>query len=690
MNHSFLTESPLWTTAGWTMLHLLWVGAVLGLLAAISRRLLRSAGPGTRHAAALVWLLLFAGSPVVVFLLVFERASSGTDAQVASVRVNEPASPAESSFSRDLIQAGPRPAGLAKIASAEARRGKLEAIVPYLPAFWLAGSCSALLMLATGLFGVHRMRRSSRALDEGEIPRRLRILAVSLGIARRVSIGICDRLAAPVLVGIVRPLILLPPAALCGWNIDQLEMVLLHELAHLRRWDNVVNLVQRIIESLLFFHPVVWWLSGWVRLERELCCDRLVVTRVGQPFAYAEMLVALAGPRQKGHAALLAMADRQVMTRIRRLFNLEDRSMKLTMPEGIGLVGAVIALASLVFGLQAAQPQAAREAEESVRQALRSTAQAVLAVPQKELRYDMKPDALANIAQAQMKLGDRAGALATLQRAYESIGHFDSKKKNDMEDVELLGSLTEVAKHQREFGDQAAARKTLDRMVKLVDSLESVPFVDELIQTTGTKEPKRKKYEMNAFVRCELLLLIALEQLALGDRDPARATCRRALAVAEPQHGMLKPMVLSAVGTSLHKVGEFGEARMVIEQSRRLANELPDRDEREGSLSFVAQALAQTGDFDGAFQLAKELGKYGTQGAIRKIVDSFTEYEPGEGWLPSGGITLKIGADSLKIKDHDAAQDCVAEACQVHIWHRRSAHSGALTLDARSFAGEGR
>ena len=76
-------------------------------------------------------------------------------------------------------------------------------------------------------------------------------------------------------------------------------MVLLHELAHLRRWDNLVNLLERIVEAMLSFHPVVWWLSGWVRLERELCCDRLVVERVGRPLAYAEMLVTLAGPSSR-------------------------------------------------------------------------------------------------------------------------------------------------------------------------------------------------------------------------------------------------------------------------------------------------------------------------------------------------------------------------------------------------------
>ena len=116
-----------------------------------------------------------------------------------------------------------------------------------------------------------------------------------------------------------------------------------------------MNLIQRFVESALFFHPVVWWLSGWVRLERELCCDRLVVERVGQPIAYAEMLVSLAVPRQRGHYAALAIADRRVLTRIRRLLNQEERSMRLTMPEGLGLLGAAVIGISLALGLPAAQ-----------------------------------------------------------------------------------------------------------------------------------------------------------------------------------------------------------------------------------------------------------------------------------------------------------------------------------------------
>src|SRR4029079_17069330 len=100
--------------------------------------------------------------------------------------------------------------------------------------------------------------------------------------------------AALVLICIRRRIFVLPPAALTGYSPDEIEMILLHELAHVRRWDNLVHLLQRLVDSLLFFHPAVAVLSSWVRREREACCDALVVTRTARPYAYAELLVARA------------------------------------------------------------------------------------------------------------------------------------------------------------------------------------------------------------------------------------------------------------------------------------------------------------------------------------------------------------------------------------------------------------
>jgi len=658
---TYLTTAPMWTAAGWTMLHMVWVGAAIGLVAALARRLLKPVRPEARYGVALVCLLGLSVSPAAIFVRVFEPDSGPGIAIVRAVRTSKPASSGSSAISDRLGPARPEVHGVAvNPPISDLRRSRLDLLVPYLPWIWLTGSLSTLVMLATGVIGVEQLRRSSRLVQVGDLPRRCRVLADSLGIVRRVGVGICDRLTVPVLMGIVRPLILLPPAALSGWSVQELEMVLLHELAHLRRWDNLVNLLQRIVESLLFFHPVVWWLSGWLRLERELCCDRLVVERLGQPFAYAEMLVALSGSSHRGRRTVLAMADRQVMTRIRRLFNLEDRSMKLTMPEGLGLLGAVIVGAALALGSQAGQPRPAGESEESIRQALRKAVDDVKKIPRDHLENDLTVMTLTDIARAQLKLGDRTSALATLQRAFESIDHFDPKKG----EWEIVGSLPEVAKYQREAGDLAAARATLDRMIKLVESLKDFSRVEEIIQLTGTEQPRRVQQEMGAIVRCELLVAIAEERMALGDRDEARTLYQRAVEAIRPQRDLLNPMVLAGIGSRLYKAGDAALARNMIEQARKAASELTKPEDKEWAMPYVAQAMADTGDLDGALALVRTLGKFGKPAAMRMIIESFADNDFHGAWLDPGGIKIVIGAESMKVKDRAATRQAMPKIAQ--------------------------
>lgn len=120
-------------------------------------------------------------------------------------------------------------------------------------------------------------------------------------------------------------------AVLSGLSLDQLEMILLHELAHVRRWDNLVNLLQRVVEALLFYHPAVWWTSRWVRLERELCCDALVVAHGRDPQAYAETLASLALPELAPRYAAAAMANHQLVSRIRHILNVEQQRMSTSL-----------------------------------------------------------------------------------------------------------------------------------------------------------------------------------------------------------------------------------------------------------------------------------------------------------------------------------------------------------------------
>ena len=168
----------------------------------------------------------------------------------------------------------------------------------------------------------------------------------------RVTVAVCDRIAAPVLIGILRPIILLPPAALTGWSPDEIEMVLLHELAHVRRWDNLVNLLQRIVESLLFFHPAVWLISqlGPPRTRSLLRRTRRRAAR-NRPHAYAEMLVALAAQMPRSvlfhPAASSAMAAGPLRSRIRRILQLEDDPMLVSGKSFAMVFGGLLVAATL-------------------------------------------------------------------------------------------------------------------------------------------------------------------------------------------------------------------------------------------------------------------------------------------------------------------------------------------------------
>jgi bla regulator protein blaR1 len=129
----------------------------------------------------------------------------------------------------------------------------------------------------------------------------------------------------PVVIGYIRPVILMPVGLLAGLPGGQVEAILLHELAHIRRHDYLVNLMQIVVEGLVFYHPAVWWISGVIRAERENCCDDLVVATQGDALAYAAALTALEQNRGAVREAVLAATGGSLVKRVRRL---------LVQPEG--------------------------------------------------------------------------------------------------------------------------------------------------------------------------------------------------------------------------------------------------------------------------------------------------------------------------------------------------------------------
>ena len=145
-----------------------------------------------------------------------------------------------------------------------------------------------------------------------------RRLAQALRIRGAIRLLESAAVEVPTVIGWLRPVVLIPVATLSGLSTEQMEMVLAHELAHIRRHDFFVNLMQAVVETLLFYHPAVWWISGRIRVEREHCCDDVAVAVCGNPLLYARALTRLEELRVDPAQAFVAAND-EIFSEYQRL-----------------------------------------------------------------------------------------------------------------------------------------------------------------------------------------------------------------------------------------------------------------------------------------------------------------------------------------------------------------------------------
>jgi beta-lactamase regulating signal transducer with metallopeptidase domain len=261
-----LTEHPALQTLGWTLLHSLWQAALLGLLAWVGLWLLRTRSPGARYALACAALALMVALPVGTWFVLLPGATPVLHAVGSSSLGN------------------PGPATL---------RETLQPFLPYASVFWAAGVLFMSLRLLGGWVWMQRLRHRRAESAGPSWEQRVGALSRRMGLGVPVHILESWSVDAPMVIGWLKPVILVPAAALAGMDPRALETILIHELEHIRRHDYLVNLLQSVAEALLFYHPAAWWVSRQIRLERENCCDDAAVTLCGDPLLYARALAEL-------------------------------------------------------------------------------------------------------------------------------------------------------------------------------------------------------------------------------------------------------------------------------------------------------------------------------------------------------------------------------------------------------------
>ncbi len=399
MNHfdttllSRLLEPALSLRLTLTLLHFLWQGAVLGLVALAADRALRRATSRVRYAMFVGILAMMGAALPATFSLVrvgeeqqriplttappspaFVATTTSRPTTLRPAALTAPNATAPSRDPATTPMAEPELAyaftAAPPIAQPMPRRG-LESYAAPIAVAYLAGIAFMLARLALALQGGRRLRLAATPIAEGSITDLVRRQAKRIGLRTAPLVAWCTRISVPVVVGIVRPIILLPIALATGFDPSQLEALLTHELAHIRRLDPLVNLLQRLIEVLLFFHPAVWYVSRRVSAERENACDDLVLSAGWRRIAYADALLQMAEfcagsaglpPQSKAALAASGGGSSQFKRRVLRLLEIDDAPRL-----GLSRVGAMslATAAILVFLAPTLIPAVAQRASQS-------------------------------------------------------------------------------------------------------------------------------------------------------------------------------------------------------------------------------------------------------------------------------------------------------------------------------------
>lgn len=334
-----LLTTPFMEAVGWALVHLLWQGTLLGLVTAAALKLLERQPANARYLLACGSLVLLSALPVLTAARLYDPplVIADSPALVAETRTAPSAMDLlVSEISREIR-------GDVAVPFTHRLFQDVKALLPWLVGFWLAG-----VGFLSGRLLLGWVRAQRFIVDAFEAPHRwqqsLDRLSRQLGLSLAIRLLESTRAHVPMVIGWLRPVVLVPASALTGLPADQLETILAHELAHIRRHDYLVNLLQAVVETLFFYHPAVWWLSNRIRIERELCCDDMAVTVCGNPLVYARALTELEGLRAVALTGAVAANGGSLRDRVVRLLSAPPPGCSYRWVTGVSIVSTLAAV----------------------------------------------------------------------------------------------------------------------------------------------------------------------------------------------------------------------------------------------------------------------------------------------------------------------------------------------------------
>jgi ankyrin repeat protein/beta-lactamase regulating signal transducer with metallopeptidase domain len=318
-----LFSEPWVERLGWVLIHFLWQGAGIALLLAVALRLLTRASSHLRYVAIGSALLLCAVMPVVTWILLSPQA----ELSVSTAPVSNPTELSQMEAPAGLGPGFHRDAAIDLPGNIQTRwqddlRRMADAALPDVVGLWFGGVLILTLRLTLVWTLMRRLCRSGSPIHDSRCLERFRNLLERMQVGVPVRLLQSALVEVPTLIGWLRPTILVPVSIFTGLTPEQLEAILAHELAHVRRYDYLANLLQTVVETILFYHPAVWWISRKLREERENCCDDMALEVMQDRLVYVSALAQLEEGR--GLPFVLTASGGSLLQRIRRIAGAKD------------------------------------------------------------------------------------------------------------------------------------------------------------------------------------------------------------------------------------------------------------------------------------------------------------------------------------------------------------------------------
>ncbi|MFA7227460.1 MAG: M56 family metallopeptidase [Melioribacteraceae bacterium] len=300
-------------TIGWTIFHSLWQSIVVAILLGSALLMTRSNNSQLRYKLSSIALFVM----FVISLSTFAYLYSSDSVQAAGIYNS-----ASGIFSDSKSVNAVTPANTAQdLDPASVLKNYFEQNISAIVTVWLAGFILFSFRFAGGIFYVRRLKNAGLISPEKFWADRLNILSQKLDLTRLVRLFESCKVKTPVTIGYLKPVILLPLGMLTGLPQDQIEAIIIHELAHIKRYDFLINLFQTFIETIFFYHPVVWWISSAIKSERENCCDDMTLKLCGGSLIYFKALYNLQQMSLDENGLALAVTGKknQLFRRINRM-----------------------------------------------------------------------------------------------------------------------------------------------------------------------------------------------------------------------------------------------------------------------------------------------------------------------------------------------------------------------------------